>query len=325
MPNNHSRCQRVLVPWLPTMALFTSTRLPFTNDFTNEFGFHSQQINWLVSLNLSDFMFFLFCFGWIANRPKGILADLRPKIAHELGMWLVKTYRRLCSIRLIVRGLENLPAGSKILAANHPNCSDAFLLSLLFDGRIRILAQASQFRQPLLGWIFTHTGQIPVHKGYGQEAFREACGALTLGDSLLIFPEGRLNPDHQEIKINTGAVRMALLSGAPIIPVGVHVPSENTVNLDRFKSHSQDKKLWQVRGNLYVNFGEAWFPSEGVVDGENPNQIHALTDCLMEKIHDLEDQARKDSSDENSNTYPVLPAHDQRGSDFFLPPGGITR
>ena len=102
----------------------------------------------------------------------------------------MKAYVALFALKHRVKGLENLPPGAKILAANHPNISDAFQLPLLLEDRLTIVAQASQFRAIVLGWILTHSGAIPVHNGRGREAFELSCQALREGKTVLIFPEG---------------------------------------------------------------------------------------------------------------------------------------
>jgi 1-acyl-sn-glycerol-3-phosphate acyltransferase len=267
----------------------------------------------------------LFVIAWLFTQKTDLESDWRPRLAQNASLWLFNTYRRLCSIRLQVHGLENLPAGTKILAANHPNCSDAFLLFILFKGKLKVLAQASQFRQPILGWLFTHTGQIPVYKDRRQEAFQQAYQALSRGETLLIFPEGRLNPDHQEFKINTGAVRLSLISGAPIIPIGMHARRADTVDLNRFTHPPQSIKLWQVRGSLFVNFGEAWRPFENGALTVSADEIHTVTGSLMEKIHSLENQGREECEYENSHNGSGIPAHDKRSSHVFLPSGRNPR
>ena len=233
--------------------------------------------------------------AWGIFKRKGSLPRLRSEIAHALGMWILNTYQRTFSIQICVKGLENIPPGPKILAANHPNLSDSYLLPLLFDGRVRALAQASQFRAPLLGWLFTHTGQIPVQAGRRLAAYQQACQALANGDTLLIYPEGRLNPDNEKIRICTGAVRIALLCGVPIIPVGIYVSQRDTLKVSSSSHPTSSRKLWQVRGKFMVQIGNAWSVGEDLVLPQTPVKVHALSDRLMEKIDALRKQAIQES------------------------------
>lgn len=229
------------------------------------------------------------------QRWKGIQPRINYKIAHALGMWILRSYQRLFSIQMNVTGLENVPEGAKILAANHPNLSDSYLLPLLFDGRVRILAQASQFRAPILGWIFTHTGQIPVHADRRQAAYQLACQALANGNTLLVYPEGRLNPDNETIKCCSGTIRIALTSSAPIIPIGIHVNKHNLVKVSGKSIPVSKRKLWQVRGSFCVQFGEAFRIHTNFASTRTQTGVHALTSELMKKINQLRQEAEKES------------------------------
>jgi len=241
-----------------------------------------------------------FFISWKIYMHKNDLPYAKSKLAHALGMWIMTTYRQIFRIKLCVKGLENLPPGPKILAANHPNVSDAFLLPLLFDGHIRAIAQASQFHQPIIGWIFKNTGQIPVIQGCKAEAFQQGCQALKDGENVLVFPEGRLNPDNEPVKTGTGAVRMALQSGAPIIPIGIYVPEKHTLNLSHSLKDNSLRKLWQIRGKFNVRIGKPWSPKEENTKTENPVDVHELTHQLMEKINTMKFDAIEESKNENS-------------------------
>lgn len=233
--------------------------------------------------------------AWGIYKRKGALPRLRSDIAHALGMWIMNTYRRIFSIQICVNGLENIPPGAKILAPNHPNLSDSYLLPLIFDGKVRALAQASQFRSPLLGWILTHSGQIPVEAGRRLDAYHCACQALADGDTLLVYPEGRLNPDNERTRICTGAVRLALRSGVPIIPIGLYVSPRDIVKVSSPATPYPSRKLWQVHGRFVVQIGKAWKVSEDPADPLTPIEIHKLSDDLMEKINALRKQAIRES------------------------------
>lgn len=285
------------------------------------YGFNPPWQYWLLIFASS----LLFVIAWWVFQKEKSITGWKSRFAIEFSLWLLNTYCRLFSIRIKVNGLENLPPGPKIIAANHPNCSDTFILYTLFHGNLRILAQASQFHQPLFGWLFTHTGQIPVCKENKHEAYLKAKQALALGETLLVFPEGRLNPDHQNIKFFTGAVRLSLDCKAPILPVGMHARRTDTIDLNRFARKDRSPKLWQIGGSFFAQFGEAWSPFSKGQKGISQKEIHTMTGSLMEKIYCLEDQAKKESEYENSHNGSGLSAHDQRSSHFLLPSGRIPR
>ena len=154
----------------------------------------------------------------IQNNAFRVLRSKR-ELARACELLIMKAYKAAFGLRHHILGLENLPPGPKILAANHPNASDGIQLPLGFKERITFIAQGSLFRLPLIGWILTHAGHIPVQPGQRHATFEQACKAISEGVSILIFPEGKLNPEKEEVKIGTGTVRMSLATGARLPPM----------------------------------------------------------------------------------------------------------
>jgi 1-acyl-sn-glycerol-3-phosphate acyltransferase len=125
------------------------------------------------------------------------------------------------------RGVEHIPAdGGIIVAANHVSELDPLVIGhFLFDQRRppRFLAKAELFRKPPLKWIFVGAEQIPVyrHAADASAALQPAVDALARGECVMIYPEGSAtrDPELWPMKARTGVARIALLSGAPVIPV----------------------------------------------------------------------------------------------------------
>lgn len=126
-----------------------------------------------------------------------------------------------------VRGLENLPRrGAALVASNHLSFGDPISMTALClgGGRVpRYLAKADLWRVPLLGSVMRSGGHIPVHRGAptAREAYRDAVAALGQGECVVIFPEATFSddPDHWPMRGKTGIARIALATGAPVIPV----------------------------------------------------------------------------------------------------------
>ena len=126
------------------------------------------------------------------------------------------------------RAAQRLPAGPIIVIANHTSYADGVLLALACRrlGRsLRLLATSGVFRIPVLGRAFTRLGFIPVARG-GRDAaaaLDAATDALAAGEAVGVFPEGRItrDPNRWPERAKTGAVRLALRSGAPIVPVAM--------------------------------------------------------------------------------------------------------
>jgi 1-acyl-sn-glycerol-3-phosphate acyltransferase len=126
------------------------------------------------------------------------------------------------------RGQDHIPqTGGVVIVANHISNVDPLVLAqyLAYSGRWpRFLAKASLFSIPVLGWALRACGQIPVHResGAARQAVRFADEAIEQGKAVVIYPEGTitLDPDLWPMEGRSGAVRIALKSGCPVIPVG---------------------------------------------------------------------------------------------------------
>jgi len=128
--------------------------------------------------------------------------------------------------RWTIEGQENIPArGPAILACNHVSYLDPLAVAYAISRagrRPRFLAKTELFRNPLLARALRMTGQIEVERGTARAAiaFERALGALDRGEIVVIFPEGTVttDPDLQPMAPKSGAVRLALRAGAPLIP-----------------------------------------------------------------------------------------------------------
>ncbi|MFV0462171.1 MAG: lysophospholipid acyltransferase family protein [Nostocoides sp.] len=123
---------------------------------------------------------------------------------------------------------QQLPGGPIIVVSNHTSYADGILLALACRdlGRsVRLLATAGVFRMPLIGSVADRLGFIPVQRGssHAADSLEQAAQALAHGEAVALFPEGRITreQDHWPERAKTGAVRLALRSGAPVIPVAM--------------------------------------------------------------------------------------------------------
>ena len=139
-----------------------------------------------------------------------------------LGPWL----------RLIfwpkVEGRDNVPDnGAAIIASNHLSFSDSIFMPLMVRRKVTFVAKAEYFTgKGLKGFLvrafFTGTGTIPVDRSGGraaQAALDTGLRILREGKLFGIYPEGTRSPDGRLYRGKTGVARLALESGAPVIPV----------------------------------------------------------------------------------------------------------
>jgi 1-acyl-sn-glycerol-3-phosphate acyltransferase len=131
--------------------------------------------------------------------------------------------------RVRVEGTERVPRdGPGIIVANHVSALDGVVLAGVFWWKYRIAVRfviaAEFFRNPVFGAVLRLFDQVPVHRGtHDLSAIAEAVEAARSASLVGIFPEGRVNPqpDGPLQTGRTGAARIALASGAPVIPVGI--------------------------------------------------------------------------------------------------------
>jgi 1-acyl-sn-glycerol-3-phosphate acyltransferase len=140
---------------------------------------------------------------------------------------LFKLVEALFRVLFVYRceGEENVPAqGAAVVAANHPSYLDPVLLSLQVARPIRFMAWDALFKVPLLGAVIRAFGAfaVDVRRGKGREAFDKARALLEAGEVVGLFPEGkRSRAAWMEPALREGAARLALETGAPLVPASI--------------------------------------------------------------------------------------------------------
>lgn len=132
----------------------------------------------------------------------------------------------------------DVPDGPVLVIANHPNSlMDGLVIMKSSGRRVRPLARAPLFEDPLLGHVLKGLGALPVYRPEdfpgetwrNESTFAAAVDALNLGEAVLIFPEGLSHSESRLVRIKTGAARIALEAeeaanwelGLQILPVGL--------------------------------------------------------------------------------------------------------
>ncbi len=153
--------------------------------------------------------------------------------------------------RLRIEGKENLPAsGPVILAANHRSFLDSIFIPLVVRRRVTFVAKAEYFDDPKSAWFFRAVGQIPIRREGGsasERALDSAMDVLRSGGVFGIYPEGTRTRDGLMHRGHTGVARLALRSGAPIVPVGL-------IGTDEIQP--VDSKLPRLGKRVTIRFGE---------------------------------------------------------------------
>ena len=137
---------------------------------------------------------------------------------------IVLTLPTLLIYRVRAIGVENVPRrGPLVLAPNHFSQMDHFFAGVYLRRKIRFMAKSQMFGPPLLTYVYKHGGVFPVRRGqHDEEAFETAYQLLDQGEMLLVYAEGGRSRSRQMGEPKPGIGRIALESGAPIVPVAIH-------------------------------------------------------------------------------------------------------
>jgi glycerol-3-phosphate dehydrogenase (NAD(P)+) len=120
-------------------------------------------------------------------------------------------------------GREHIPrSGPVIVAANHRSFLDPFVIACMARRPMYYVTKKEAFANPLLGWLLNALGAFPVDRGASDaESIATAKAILARGDIVLIFPEGTRTRPGSLGKPKRGVGRLALETGAPVVPVAV--------------------------------------------------------------------------------------------------------
>jgi 1-acyl-sn-glycerol-3-phosphate acyltransferase len=114
--------------------------------------------------------------------------------------------------------------GPYVVVANHQSILDILLLSRM-PREMKWIAKEELFEVPWVGWMLRMSGDIPIRRGdaeSGGEALGRARVYLARGMSVMIFPEGTRSRTGQLLPFKSGAFRLAVETGVPILPIAVH-------------------------------------------------------------------------------------------------------
>ncbi|MCP2339550.1 lysophospholipid acyltransferase family protein [Actinomadura rupiterrae] len=190
-----------------------------------------------------------------------------------------------------VTGSEHVPrSGPLILAANHLAVMDSFIVPLVVPRQVFFLGKQEYFTRPgRLGRaqaaFFRSVGAISVDRSGGRAviaAMDASAAVLERGDAFAIHPEGTRSPDGRLYRGRMGVGRLALRTGAPVVPVGI-------IGTDRLQPRGQ---ALPKPGRVEVRFGE---PLEFTGAERDREAVRYATDQVMQAIQKLSGQEYVDS------------------------------
>jgi len=151
----------------------------------------------------------------LANKNAGLLPFPAPTYA-QVRCFFGSIVRAM--YRLEVVGANRLPVtGPVVIAPNHDSVLDGIVLGAVISRELRFLAKAELWRSRLLAWMLDGLGAIGIKRGNSDQlALARMRQALEAVQAVAIFPQGAVRGDRVW---HRGAARMALVTGAPLVPV----------------------------------------------------------------------------------------------------------
>jgi 1-acyl-sn-glycerol-3-phosphate acyltransferase len=193
--------------------------------------------------------------------------------------------RRLYNVK--TKGAENVPrSGPAIITPNHLSFIDPFFVALTSPRHVVFIGKAEYWDDWRTRVFFEMAGGIPVRRedgGQAQSSLQAGVAVLRTGGVLGIFPEGTRSPDGRLYKGKTGAARMALEVGCPVIPTGLKGTRELL---------PKDAKIPNLGPTVSVTYGRPMrVPTEARDDAR---ALRQFTDELMQAVRDLSGQVYRD-------------------------------
>ena len=217
-------------------------------------------------------------------RPKEYFDQFHARARRGPAGWTYEPVRLLTVLYLLLAfrargiGSENVPNGPIILAPNHGSFLDHFFTGAFIRRRVRFMAKSQMFKASPLTYIYSHGGVFPVRRGHhDEESFETAFRLLANGEAVVMYCEGgRSRTGEIAEQAKPGIGRLALESGAPVVPVAI---------LGSYKVRNWKRLQFP---KVIVQFGEP-FRFEQVPQSTRERQ-QEVADYILERIRELHSQ-----------------------------------
>jgi 1-acyl-sn-glycerol-3-phosphate acyltransferase len=188
-----------------------------------------------------------------------------------------------------ITGLEHLPrTGPVIIAANHISFADEVFTALAARRQVYYFAKSEYFtasgiRGRAMASAFRSLGQVPVLRSDTRSAaavIEIGVDVLSVGGALGIYPEGTRSPDGRLYKFRTGVARVAMRSGAPVVPVGI---------IGTREVQPPGTRRWH-RGPVAVRFGTPLQFGARAAEERSSRVLREITEIVREAVQELSGQ-----------------------------------
>jgi len=197
---------------------------------------------------------------------------------------LARLVWRLQGLKITVIGVENLPkSGGAVLAINHTGYLDFTFAGLPaykqgLGRKVRFMAKQEVFDSKLTGPIMRSLRHISVNRQDGAASYEAAVRNLKDGELVGVYPEATISRSFEIKEFKSGAARMAVEAGVPIVPVIVW-------GAQRISTKGHPKKLFRPKVPVMVLVGEPIQPTLGTA--ELNTLLHARMQHLLETAQDM--------------------------------------
>jgi 1-acyl-sn-glycerol-3-phosphate acyltransferase len=195
-----------------------------------------------------------------------------------------KTLFRILGLTFRIEGTENLPrTGGAVLVSNHVSYLDFIFSGLGANpaGRlVRFMAKKEVFDNKISGPLMRGMHHIPVDREAGAGSYMAALKALKGGEVIGVFAEATISRSFTVKEIKSGAVRMAVASNVPLIPMAVW-------GGQRLWTKGRPRRLFQRKIPITILIGEPMYPKRG-------DDYNKVTDDLRARMSELVEKAQRE-------------------------------
>ena len=206
------------------------------------------------------------------------------EILYRVSRIAIRSYAMLM-LKMDIAWRTSLPAGPVLFAANHPSTTDPFLIHLITKKPMSLMITSKAFSIPFLGAFMRKMKHICVSPGQGEKVLEQARQTLKAGRSVTIFPEGLISPAGGGFNPpRSGAARLALSSGVPVIPIGIYLSDKGCSRIPATFEGEPDIVTWYLHGPYAITIGK---PMNFRGDANDKDFVGRISENIMQKIRAL--------------------------------------
>ncbi len=220
----------------------------------------------------------------LSNIQKNPLSQIAARSWYNVGRTAVDVMKHVL-YHLDVVYKASLPAGAKLLSANHPTTIDPVIMTTLVPEQVSVLINEILFKVPLLGKSLAACGHIPVVNSNGLKSFETGVRYLKEGRTVGIFPEGDISSQEGGLaRFHTGAARLVLSTGVPVVPMGIALAKDHIKRINTLVDGKVEVGTWYFHGPYSITVGE---PMLFQGDPDDRAYVREITEKIARRITEL--------------------------------------